>query len=256
MRYMLVPPHNPIKNIKYLVWDLNGTIDALPLKLKNLSVKDKKHFVWRYKDILSEGLGNKEKRKLERIAKKAEIDFEKRPDANPLHFITTLGWYALHKNMLSREERNIRMQKLFAEIAEEIGFIEQGYNEHVANFILSNDFFVHYLITNLPKEPASLILSEMGLLNAFERMFFYVIKSNEELLKALLLKTIVENRRKSRFLVIGDEYFKEIKIAHDCGIPTAWINPGMIIKTEHYFHPELVANSPNELVLYLDENYF
>ncbi|MGC8899384.1 MAG: hypothetical protein ACP5JC_01450 [Candidatus Micrarchaeia archaeon] len=254
---MLISPYKPIKELKYLIWDLTGTIDALPLKLMRLSTSDKKHLVWRYKDLLcdripKENSGNK--RRLERTVKKLIKSIEAEQNSSPLHSIITIGSYVVQNKILSKHQRNTILAELFKEIADSVGFIEKGYNEHVADFICSRKDFFHYLITNLPKEPAEVVLSRMDLFHAFKERYFYVIKSRE-VFQPFLLQNIIKNRCKSLFLVIGDEYFKEIMIAHEIEIPTAWINPGSIRK-EHYFHPELVASSPNELVFYLNENYF
>jgi len=249
---MLVSPYKHIRKPTYLVWDLTGTIDALPIKLKKLDIKSKMHWVWRSKDIFTEGLclTNHQKKKLRRIGESARKAFERQDDVNPLHFITYMGSTAIREKVLDFKERNRRLKKLFCEIAVSLGFIEEGYNENVVDFIISTrDFFVHYLVTNLPKEPALVVISNMNLLHAFKKTFFYVRKSREEFL-LLLKNNIIKNRNKDLFLVIGDEYFKEIKIAHEANIPSAWINTGRI-KEDHYFHPELVANSPDELVSYL-----
>jgi FMN phosphatase YigB (HAD superfamily) len=252
---MLVSPSKRIKKLRYVVWDLTGTIDAMPVKLKKLDVEKRMHWVWRSKDIFTEGLtlSNHQKKEFKKIAHGARKSFERNDDVNPLHFITYMGSIALHEKILDLNERNKRLKKLFAEIADSLGLVEEGYNEHVAEFIISTrDCLTHYLVTNLPKEPAKIVLSRMGLLGAFERIFFYVIKSKQTFIR--ILKQIIKNRNKEHFLVIGDEYFKEIEIAHNAGVPTAWINTGRI-KKEHYFHPELVADSPDELVSYIGENY-
>ncbi|GEM_PF-2354828 len=254
---MLISPYKHIKKLRYLIWDLTGTIDALPIKLKKLKTEEKMHWVWRSIDIFTERvpLSNQQKKEFKKIAKRARKSFENQEEVSPLYFITYVGSTALYEGILDFQERNKRLEKLFFELTNSICLIEKEYNGYVPDFILSSrDRFIHYLVTNLPKEPATVVLSRMGLLDAFEKTFFYVIKTRQKFTH-LLERGIIKNRNKELFLVIGDEYFKEIEIAHDAEIPTAWINPGRI-KKEHYFHPTFVANSPDELVFYLEENYF
>lgn len=158
------------------------------------------------------------------------------------------------KVLVKKKEGNKKLALLFEEIGKKVGFVEPGYNELLMDFIDSRRDFIHYLITNVPEEPAKVVLSALDLLSSFESMYFYIIKPRSKYY--LVLKQIISAKYLPQILVIDDDYFAGLNPANCLSMNTAWIHLGPVVLTpQHTFHPTLIAESPNELVVYLNNKF-
>lgn len=102
---MLISPHKHIRELKYLIWDLTGTIDAMPLKLGGLSKQERKSWAVRYREMLTQEVMGYHRNGIRNMVRRVVKDCLENGDEDLLTIIKEIGKGGVREGFSQKERR-------------------------------------------------------------------------------------------------------------------------------------------------------